>query len=673
MITTNATFNGNTTLSENNATGILIFIMYITNDVVGAGEGGAMYITESNATFIGNVTITNNTGGFGGGITAENSLLVFQGNCSFVNNRGSLSGGGFFTSSGTVSVQGPTLFLCNQANYGAGGALLARGTTIEVKDRLNFTHNSAESGGAIFLDERGSLNMSAQDCSYPMISSSSNSAKNRGGFIYKEDVATNEQCGSSDISRSFQMLPDCFLQITTNTSSHNCSLINSHNDSAGIEGSVLYGGLLDRCRIRQDTFSSGLAYLESQLIKFHPNGDTPVTSPSYELCVCGEEECAKSFDMEVYKGQTFRVPLLAKAQVNTTSTIVSATTEGIDDKLEPSQTSQQLPDHCHSLPFAVYSTDNYGEINLYPDGPCQHTGVSILVRFLPCPDGFTDSGEMCTCVENLRHYPGVTCNIADTPYFTKTADSSFWMGFSYANNTYQGLILGNSCPAEYCKQGSVNITTDNPDSQCNLNRTGLLCGACAANHSLMLGGGPQCQVCPNTYLALLLPFAAAGVALVIFLTSLRLTLATGTLNSIILYANIVQVNRNLFFPRNTRKLLTVFVAWMNLDLGFQTCFYDGPDAHALNCLQFAFPLYIWLIIGLVIFISRYSFTVSKLIGSNPVAVLATLLLMSYTKILKIIIEIYSFVDLNIIDYPDNRAVTLMAWLKDANVHPSISF
>ena len=177
----------------------------------------------------------------------------------------------------------------------------------------------------------------------------------------------------------------------------------------------------------------------------------------------------------------------------------------------------------------------------------------------------------------------------------------------------------------------------------------------------------------------LLPFATAGVALVVFLTSLRLTVATGTLNNIILYTNIVQVNRNVFFPHNDRNFLTVFLAWMNLsfptllnschsflpiDFGFQTCFYDGLDAYALTWLQFAFPLYVWLIIGLVIFISRYSITASKLLGSNPVAVLATLLLMSYTstKIVKIIIEVYPFAK---VDYPDNKTVTV--WLKDANV------
>ena len=66
--------------------------------------------------------------------------------------------------------------------------------------------------------------------------------------------------------------------------------------------------------------------------------------------------------------------------------------------------------------------------------------------------------------------------------------------------------------------------------------------------------------------------------------------------------------------------------------------------------------------SLMIVGSRYSIVLSKLIGHNPIAVLATLLLMSYTKILKIIIDVYSFVEL---DYPENKVVA--AWLKDPNV------
>ena len=78
--------------------------------------------------------------------------------------------------------------------------------------------------------------------------------------------------------------------------------------------------------------------------------------------------------------------------------------------------------------------------------------------------------------------------------------------------------------------------------------------------------------------------------------------------------------------------------------------------------RLGFSLFFGVCLDLIIFSSRYSITVSKLIGYNPVAVLATLLLMSYNKILKVIIVFFSSVTL---DYPREEKVTV--WLKDGNL------
>ena len=229
------------------------------------------------------------------------------------------------------------------------------------------------------------------------------------------------------------------------------------------------------------------------------------------------------------------------------------------------------------------------------------------------------------------------------------------------NGSYDGLILYESCPAEYCKTQTVALTLGSLDAQCDLNRSGVLCGQCAGNHSLMLGGS-RCDICSNASLALLLAFVTAGLALVAFLTFLKLTVTTGMLNSLILYANIIQVNRRLFLPLNQVNILTVIIAWLNLDLGIETCFYDGLTAYAQTWLQFVFPVYLWVLITSIILTARHSVLLSRVIGSDPIAVLATLLLMSYTKILRIIIEVYSFVDL---DYPRGKKVRV--WLKDGNI------
>ena len=675
LVETNALFSGRVIMWKNAAVydgGAINLNKYVLNRLVvfindnylslienTAGyEGGALYVSRGNVTLHGNVTIASNTATLGGGIRADRSHILVAGDCDLDENN-STYGGAVNALYGTVSLQGPTQFTHNTAGED-GGAIFAAGTVIHILQHVEFSFNSAKNGGAMFLENGASLNLSApRYFKGYLLTSSFNYAHRDGGVIYNRDSPSIYQCSYSDIDTQ---LPNCFLKLKSDYHSLFYPSIFSKNDSAENEGNFMFGGLMDRCKILG---SIRTVYVYNTAISIYPNSkptEKEIASQPYAMCFCISGCNSSVIQMEVHRGQKFTVSLLAKMQYGITTAIVTAVTSSTA-RLETYQTSQPLPDYCAPLSYTVYSNQSYEQVVLYPDGPCRDIGLAKVVldvTLLPCPDGFTQSGEICTCEDRLHDYP-VNCTIADTPYLTKTVGLNFWIGASYVNTTYRGLVLCKSCPAEYCKKGGVNVIIDNPDMQCDLNRTGLLCGACAANHSLMLGSS-QCQVCPNTYLALLLPFAAAGVALVVFLTSLRLTLATGTLNSVMLYANILQAKRSLFFPQNTRNLLTVFLAWMNLDLGFQTCFYDGLDAYALTWFQFAFPVYVWCIIGLIIFISRYSITVSKLIGSNPVAVLATLLLMSYTKILKIIIEVYSY---NQLDYPDNKTVSV--WLKDANV------
>ena len=78
-------------------------------------------------------------------------------------------------------------------------------------------------------------------------------------------------------------------------------------------------------------------------------------------------------------------------------------------------------------------------------------------------------------------------------------------------------------------------------------------------------------------------------------------------------------------------------------------------------LQFVFPIYIWVIVGLVILVSHYSRRFANLLGNNPVSVLATLIHLSYTKILRTLIATVYFTHLKYPTY--NRGV----WLHDANV------
>ena len=235
------------------------------------------------------------------------------------------------------------------------------------------------------------------------------------------------------------------------------------------------------------------------------------------------------------------------------------------------------------------------------------------------------------------------------------------------------LTVHPHCPFDYCVNGRVIFLLNNTDKQCAYSRSGLLCGACntkqcnnslpcnSTGYSLVLGSS-HCKQCTNIHLLLVTPFALMGVALVFLLLVCKLTVATGTLSGLVFYANIVGPNRTIFLPAGSTDALSVFIAWLNLDFGIETCFYNGMDASSKTGLQFVFPVYIWMLVGLVVFLSHYSERFAKLLGSNPVSVLATLILLSYAKILRTCITATSSITLQY-QYKVNRA----AWLYDANV------
>ena len=652
-------------------------VVFVTNTAKGCG--GAMYIInsdasisltaignsnsalcihQSNVTFSGRINISNNTGTEGGGIRVlhKNSHVYFTGSTVLYGNKAGL-GGAIYSPFGTeLTFSGDTLFSHNTADTN-GGAIYSVYTNI-IFDRnsaVSIKWNTAENGGAIYLNSASFLTFIRG----VNLSMSYNHATKYGGGIYNEDIATANECS---LEHSKLSLTYCFIRFNYYIDHYNKTLIFSRNNSANISGSFLHGGLLDRCQLEQTTTIFNILEFFFRIQKMN----CEITSEPYQLCFCIEARlfnCTGPKGIEIFPGQKFHVSLIALDQtatsVTTKITAVSATS-----RLNSDQSSQTLKPECSTLSYNLYSTQDTDQLILYPDGPCRDTGLAravVNVTFRQCPDGFMKSGENCVCEEILNEY-NASCTINDNATISRQTGSEFWVQGLYENGTYEGLIHYKTCSRDYCKTEDVPLSLENPDTQCDLNRSGLLCGECATNHSLMLGSS-RCQVCPNTYLALLLPFAAAGIVLVVFLSILRLTVATGMINSVILYANFVQINRSIFLPTDsTRNMLTIFIAWMNLDLGFETCFYDGMTAYAQTWLQFTFPLYVWMLMGLIIVTCRYSVTLSKLIGHNPIAVLATLLLMSYNKVLKIMIDVYSFAPL---DYPQHN--TRPVWFKDANV------
>ena len=288
----------------------------------------------------------------------------------------------------------------------------------------------------------------------------------------------------------------------------------------------------------------------------------------------------------------------------------------------------------------------------------QNNTLADTVDIQHCPPGFqlSETQPTCICAKRLQRFTN-TCLVDDATVL-RAKDHDFWVGYDSDNG---GLILRPHCPFDYCTSEETYLTVNDSDKQCNYNRSGLLCGRCSKNYSLALGSS-RCLKCSNSYLAVLAALALAGIAQVFLLLVLRLTVAAGTIHGLIFYANIVAVNSATFFQPPATNVLTVFIAWLNLDLGIEICFYDGMDAYVKTWLQFAFPLYLWALVGMIIFGSFYSGKVARLFGNNPIAVLATIFLLSYAKLIRTVFAALSF---TFLEYPNNSKIAV--WLYDGNI------
>ena len=104
----------------------------------------------------------------------------------------------------------------------------------------------------------------------------------------------------------------------------------------------------------------------------------------------------------------------------------------------------------------------------------------------------------------------------------------------------------------------------------------------------------------------LLASIIAGILLVTTLLVLNMTVAVGVINGLIFHANIIAAISSVVFPSTKPSFSNVFVAWLNLNKGFDVCFLDRLDTHTKTWLQLAFPAYIILLLVLDIKISEYS-------------------------------------------------------------------
>ena len=285
-----------------------------------------------------------------------------------------------------------------------------------------------------------------------------------------------------------------------------------------------------------------------------------------------------------------------------------------------------------------------------------------------CPLGFKLDNGSCECTNQLQKLVSrfdVKCSIGKVPIFQR--EKTLWIDYTFLYYSEEDFSYSEYCLATHCNFSKVEVKQNSSDKQCINNRRGRLCGRCKDGYSLAIGSSRCLNQCSDLYLLLLAVFVVLGVLLVGLVKYLDLTVSQGALNGLIFYANIIQTSNNAFLSQKgvSGMLLSVIIAWINLDFGIETCFSSDLDMYTKTWLQFMFPLYIWILVLGIILVCRYSEKATRFFGTNTVQVLCTLFLLSYNKLLRTITVVFSLG--SVVHIPDdNISTTDIVWAYDGD-------
>ena len=487
-----------------------------------------------------------------------------------------------------------------------------------------FVNNSGIDGGGISLYESSQLLLKG----HANISFVNNHASDSGGGIFVSQVI--------DVEKSF----DCSFEVIPYYNSS--AVLYFVNNTADISGDVLYGGNVDNCS--KDLFKNLFQYPQQ-------TGLSVVSSDPIQVCFCESDKPNCSIT-------NINITVIPGIDVN-----ISLATVGLNDgltqgviKLTSSDNSSTVQTRLNAKCTNVHLKTNLllDKAHIYARLESEPSLAKIIeVTIESCPIGFMLGKDACICGPELN-LSSITCDI-NTKNIIR--DGNLWIGYK---NDSDCLIVYQHCPFDYCNDQTIQFKVTSPDPQCLHKRSGILCGQCTKGFSLMLGSN-QCGQCTNDHIALIIPFAVAGIVLVALVIVLNLTVSVGTINGLIFYANVVKIYEHIFFPGVPVPFLSQFISWINLDLGIKTCFYHGMGSCSKAWLQFIFPAYVWFILILIIILLRYSSKVVQLVGRQAIPVFATMILLSYTKLIRTVFHIIHYTNIQC-----NNDISLR-WYIDANI------
>ena len=589
-------------------------------------------------------------------------------NCTFRDNQPSV----FYAHTSALIMSGNILFLNNKARFGGAVRLIDTATYIDVNSSICFKENNVtENGGALEI-QLPITNIQSQDyCPFQFVGLSRSKTitdDGIGNFQSTTNINVTFEDNYAGVNSSYQRLESIYSNVF-----YVCSWFprTSVQTTIGPDSLVENG---TRQAVYHKTFNY-LSSIPSNLTAVESHLNILATSP----CICDKNDDFRYFVEDCLSGNIINMAdklrvipgrrfVLQVTSINTVGS-VGHSTELISRAYNGTSGDEFPLDHGQlQRPFSVDRNDQCAEVNFTifitnKKAPFKNTSgilllsvavpriINISFTFEDCPVGFEIKGDgsqyACKC-------SGFITTTASAGF--ECDDNSGLLRRLNNNQSWIGVIdEGSGTDVQYVEFCSPTLCSYSSDISsfslldknilCVKNHEGRACGECKQSYSRVFGSN-SCKQCSNYWLFTILLYAVLGVILVVALFALKFTVTVGLINGLIFFCNVMSINEELFFNEKILQFsfLRVFISIFNLDLGVEICFYNGMSQVAKIGLQFVFPVYLWPLIVVIVYLSRYSHRFQKRVSNTAVPVFATLILLSYAKILRTSISVFSFTD-----------------------------
>ena len=332
-------------------------------------EGGAITAFQSETVFSGSSVMIDNSAQHGGALYVSESKLRVHGKLSIMKNAATNTGGGIYLYQSEVNCKaGSILRLSWNTAQGKGGGIHAVSSAIKVDflgkhityisgrvtsyyngSTLYFINNKASEGGGMYMEVNAKIYILKEEKVRYHISTTTltfiGNLADYGGAFFVADGTNSGTCASKSY-KSYSTASECFIQALSLNNENNFYLdLLFKNNHAKFTGSVLYGGLLDRCtlspfseilvgsdpadeedippiKLRQIFNNSWVGNISG--VTFTLSGDNSETSPAISsdpvrICFCRNDqpECGYNPPTKlIKKGEKFLVSLVAVDHIN---------------------------------------------------------------------------------------------------------------------------------------------------------------------------------------------------------------------------------------------------------------------------------------------------------------------------------------------------------------------